>query len=71
MIGAIIKFEGKLCTIIGHNNGLFSYILEEFEEELCNKCGEPQSRRQFNVIESSKQWKDGAQPVKTLPTNTN
>lgn len=66
LIGGLVLFNGRLCTVIGHNNGLFSYILEECEPRLCNSCGAQQSKEQFNVIESSRQWADDVQPVKTL-----
>ena len=68
LIGGYIEFQGKLCKVIGHNNGLFAYILEEVEPRLCENCQHPQGKEQFEIIESSMLWHEDAKPIKTLPT---
>ncbi len=71
LIGGYIEFGGKLCKVIGHNNGQFAYILQEVEPEVCKECGTPQGNKQFEIIESSLLWSENAKPVKTLTQGTN
>jgi len=65
---SIFFYEGKLVEVIGFNEGHKSILMRYIRKEdmpTCKHCGAPQDIS-FDVIESSRNFQNGAEPVPTL-----
>lgn len=60
--GAIIKYKGKLCEVVGYATEKVLFI-REVGAKPCSLCGEV---KEYAEVESSPNFQERAEPVSTL-----
>jgi hypothetical protein len=64
-LGQVIRWQGKLATVISLCTGEKMVGIEMIESPKCECCGHPY-QYQFDVAESSPLFQESAEPVKTI-----
>ena len=64
-VGSIIKYQGKLCEVVSYATSKTLFI-REIGAKPCEECGEI---KEYVEVESSPNFQERAEAVKTLEGN--
>jgi hypothetical protein len=65
-LGDYLFYNGTMVKCVGVNEAHRSVILESLDDACCEHCGESLGKRQINVIVSSLNFQNGAEPLQTI-----
>jgi hypothetical protein len=65
-LGDYLLWEGRVVKVLFINPGSKAIGMETLEDKKCPHCGGSLGKEQFEIIESSPMFQEGAKPLQTI-----
>ena len=69
-LGDYLLWKKQLVKVVFMNPGEKAIGMETLDDKKCPHCGGSLGKEQFEIIESSPMFQEGAEPIQTLKINS-